>query len=193
MFCSAMPTWMKRSGNRSAKKLTIVDSLRSPTSTTMRGSRSPRSTSARPKPSRVFFISTLGGSEIAVVMGSAVEQPLGPRGVRGAELLERGLGLLGLGRLAVPAIVVGHERDALAHDGVGEDHGGLAAVTARLLERAQDRGHVVTVAFEHVPLEGAPLVGERCHAQDILDVAVDLLAVVVDHRAQAVVPIVPGE
>jgi len=51
MFCSATPTSMKRSGKRSAKKLTIVDSVRSPTSTTMRGSRAPRSTSARPNAS----------------------------------------------------------------------------------------------------------------------------------------------
>src|SRR5947209_14009470 len=111
MFCSATPTSMKRSGKRSAKKLTIVDSVRSPTSTTMRGSRSPRSTSARPKPSRVFRISTLGGREIVEDTGSAFQEALGPFGVGRAELLERHLGLLHLGRLAVPAVVVGHERD----------------------------------------------------------------------------------
>jgi hypothetical protein len=53
---------------RSAKKCTMVDSLRSPTSTTMRGSCSPRSTSARPKPSRVFFISTFSGSVMVATL-----------------------------------------------------------------------------------------------------------------------------
>src|SRR6266542_829036 len=115
---------------RSAKKLTMVDSVRSPTSTTMRGSRSPRSLSARPKPSRVFFISTFSGSvmvaalmrvsgrSVAGDMGASVrQQPHGPLGVGRAELAQRLLRLIGLGGLAVPAVVVGHVRHALPHHG----------------------------------------------------------------------------
>src|SRR6185503_621121 len=126
---------MKRSGNFSAKKWTMVDSARSPTSTTMRGSLSPSATSARSKPSRVFFISTFSGSVIVAVIvrdrpfgfrpmvraaNSVLEQSLGPLGVAGAQLLQPLLALLGLGGLAVPAIVVCHVADAVAHDGVRE-------------------------------------------------------------------------
>src|SRR6266536_2859091 len=146
---------MKRSGKRSAKKLTMVDSVRSPTSTTMRGSRSPRSTSARPKPSRVFFISTFSGSvmvaalmrvsgrSVAGDMLSVGEQPRGPLGVGRAELAQRLLRLIGLGGLAVPAVVVGHVRHALPHHGVGLDHAGHGAMRARRGEGAQDVAHVV--------------------------------------------------
>src|ERR1700675_3695057 len=137
MFCSAMPTSMKRAGKRLAKKLTMGDSLRSPTITTMRGSRSPSSTSARPKPSRVFFISTFAGREMVAAMGSAFHEALGPLGVRRAEFPQRHFGLFHLGRLAVPAEIVGHVRHALAHDGVGQDDGRLARVLARPAQRLE--------------------------------------------------------
>src|SRR6266850_740580 len=180
MFCSAIPTWMKRSGKRSAKKWTMVDSLRSPTSTTMRGSCSPRSTSARPKPSRVFFISTFSGNVMVMVMTASVrQQPRRPLGVAGAEFAERLLRLIGLGGLAVPAVVAGHVRDALAHHGVREDDAGPPLELARGLEGAQHRFDVVSGALDHVPVERAPLVGERMDAHDVFDVAVDLLVVVV--------------
>src|SRR5262245_47227847 len=177
MFCSAIPTWMKRSGKRSAKKLTMVDSVRSPTSTTMRGSCSPRSTSARPKPSRVFFISVFSGSVmVATLMRSSTpgagvrarpvpflvssrEQPRRPLGVCRAELLQRLLGLVGLRGLAVPAVVVRHVRDPLAHHRVRQDHARRSLVGARLRERTQDRLHVVPVALDHVPVERPPFVG----------------------------------
>src|SRR5262245_8121620 len=124
----------------------MVDSLRSPTRTTMRGSSSPSLTSARPKPSRVFFISTFSGSWIATVMiVSAAEQALGPLGVARAELAQSGFGLVHLGRLAVPAIVVGHVGDPLAHHGVGENHARLTLMAAGGGEGAQDVVHVVAV------------------------------------------------
>ena len=63
---------------------------------------------------------------------------------------------------------------------------GRPLMGARGGERAQDVGHVVAVALDHVPVERAPLVAERRDAHDVLDVAVDLLAVVVDDRAQVV-------
>src|SRR5262245_58219584 len=194
MFCSAIPTSMKRSGKRSAKKCTIVDSARSPTSTTMRGSCSPRSTSARPKPSRVFFISTFSGSAIVMVMGASVgEQPGRPFGVAGAQLLQRHFRLVHLGRLAVPAVVVRHVRHALPHHGVGEDHARLAPVRARGGERLEQRGNVVARALDHVPVERAPLVAKRLDSHDVLHVAIDLLAVVVDDPAQVVELVVRGE
>src|SRR5262245_20203316 len=143
---------MNRSGKRSAKKLTMVDSVRSPTRTTMRGSCSPRATSARPKTSRVFFISTFWGS-VMVAVTSVSQQPRGPLGVRGAELLEGGLRLVRLGGFPVPVIIVGHVRDSLAHHGVGQNHARLAAVRPRRGESAQDVVHVVTVALDRVPAE----------------------------------------
>src|SRR5690242_2081317 len=63
----------------------------------------------------------------------------------------------------------------------------------RRAEGAQDVLHVVAVALDHVPAEGAPLVGERADPADVLDVAVDLLAVVVDDGAQLVELAVAGE
>src|SRR5262249_11001744 len=200
--------WMKRSGKRSAKKLTMVDSVRSPTSTTMRGSCSPRSTSARPKPSRVFFISVFSGSVmVAVVMRSSLarkggsgsrgtssgQEPRRPLGVGGAELLQRLLRLVGLGGLAVPAVVVRHVRDSLAHHGVSHDQAPRALVSADIREAAQDARHVVPVVPYPVPVDRPPLVGERLDPHRVLHVAVDLLAVVVDDPAQIVELVVGGE
>src|SRR5438552_9407966 len=166
MFCSATPMSKKRSGKRSAKKLVMVDSTRSPTSTTTLGFFSPSSTSAWPKPSRVFRVSTfrmafsscsgdMGSFAAALRPGSSVrEQPRRPFGVRRSQLLQRDFRLLHLGRHPVPAVVVLHVAHALAHHRAEENDRRLAAGPARLRKRLQDRRHVVPVGVDHVPVEG---------------------------------------
>src|SRR5262245_13458959 len=162
MFCSATPIWKKRSGNFCAKKCVIVDSERSPTSTHTLGFSSPSSTSARPKPSRVFFMAT--GSARVMFMTGASRSSLHPRFpgvVGGAELDQGALALVLLGRLAVPVVVVLHEGDVLAHDRAREHHGGLALHRARLVIGANQRRNVMSVHLDGVPSKGAILLGQR--------------------------------
>src|SRR5262245_44329537 len=99
MFPSAMPTWKKRSGKRSAKALVLVELARSASSTTMRES-SPRRARARPKATRV---------------ASAT-----------GDLRECALRFLGGGRLPVPCRLPLHERHALSLHRVGDDDRGTA-------------------------------------------------------------------
>src|SRR5262249_45048717 len=163
MFCSATPIWKKRSGCRSLKKLVMVDSERSPTRTQTFGFSSPNSTRARPNPSRVFFMGT--GSARARFMtisaprASRRRQARFPRLVGGAEIRQRPVAFFLLGRLAVPAVIVLHERNAAAHDGLGQYHGGLALHGARLVVGRDEGGNVVAVDRDRVPSEGAILVG----------------------------------
>ena len=63
----------------------------------------------------------------------------------GAEFGQRLFELFGRKRLAVPAVFIGQEADAVAFFGAGDDREGTAARGARLIERGDDGGHVVAV------------------------------------------------
>ena len=103
-----------------------------------------------------------------------------------AERVDGALQLVEIRRLAVPARLVFHERHALALDGVSE-HGHRARRLPRRFERVDQRVDVVAVALEHVPAEGAVLVGERLNLHHLAHAPVDLEPVHVDDRHQ------PGE
>ena len=63
----------------------------------------------------------------------------------GAEFGERLFELLGRKRLAVPAVFIGEEADAVALFGARDDRVGTAARGARAIERGDDGGDVVAV------------------------------------------------
>src|SRR3972149_1815817 len=109
-----------------------------------------------------------------------------------ADIRQRPRPFLGVGALAVPGGVVLHERDALAFDGVGDDHAGAARGLFRALQGLDDLALVVAVALLHLPAEGAPLIGKRLRAHDVLDEAVVLDAVAVDDGSQGGEAVVGG-
>src|SRR5437899_2304045 len=159
MFPSAMPSWKKRSGYRSAKALVLVELARSASSTTIRSSVAPRRASARPKATRV---------------ASAMAR----------DLLEGARRLLGGGGLPVPRRLPLHERHPLALHGV-RDEEPRAAAAPGLVERLDHLREIVAVGdHAHVPVEAAPLLGERLGIHDLLDRAVELDLVVVEDDDQ---------
>src|SRR5436190_2429805 len=159
MFPSAMPSWKKRSGYRSAKALVLVELARSASSTTIRSSVAPRRASARPKATRV---------------ASAMAR----------DLLEGARRLLGGGGLPVPRRLPLHERHPLALHGV-RDEEPRAAAAPGLVERLDHLREIVAVGdHAHVPVEAAPLLGERFGIHDLLDRAVELDLVVVEDDDQ---------
>ena len=98
-----------------------------------------------------------------------------------------GLGhLLVVGRLAMPAGVVLHEAHALALDGLGQNHSGLALGGGSFLEGLDDLVIVVAVDLDDVPAEGLALLVQRLGGHDVGGAAVDLQAVHVDDGAQVV-------
>src|SRR5947199_3975530 len=159
MFPSAMPSWKKRSGYRSAKALVLVELARSASSTTIRSSVAPRRASARPKATRV---------------ASAMVR----------DLLQGARRLLGGGGLPVPRRLPLHERDPLPLHGVREEEPRPAAAS-RHVERVDHLRQVVAVGdHAHVPVEAAPLLGQRLGVHDLLDRPVELHLVVVEHDGQ---------
>ena len=80
-------------------------------------------------------------------------------------------------------------------DGAG-DHAGrpfARAVRAQPAQQRGQRGQVVAVDLVHVPAEGAPLVGQRFHADHVVDPAVELIAVAIDDGDQVGQPVMRGE
>ena len=72
-----------------------------------------------------------------------------------AELGEGGLLLFGVERLAVPAVLVGHERKAVALLRLGDEAGRLFLLSQRLGVGAIDGVEIVAVQLDGVPAEGA--------------------------------------
>src|SRR3989442_10537497 len=142
MFPSAMPSWKKRSGYRSANALVLVELARSASSTTIRSSVAPRRASARPKATRV---------------ASAM-----PR-----DLLEGARRLLGGGGLPVPRRLPLHERHPLALHGV-RDQEPRPAAAPRPLERPDHLPEIVA-GGDHAHRAGGsgPLLRERLRVPDV--------------------------
>ena len=63
---------------------------------------------------------------------------------------------------------------------------GLPCTARRALGRLDERGHIVAVAFEHVPVERAIFIGERLERHDVFGAAVDLNEVAIDDRGEVV-------
>ena len=76
------------------------------------------------------------------------------------EFLDRGAFLVGGHRLAVPPLLVGEERDAVALLGPRDDQRGLVGGTGLRVGRI-DRGDVVAVDLDRVPAEGLRTLGEQ--------------------------------
>src|SRR3712207_173515 len=109
MLASAMPISKNRSGNFLAKISDLVDLARSASRATISGCSAPSRASDSPNACRVALPAAL----LIVVSLAFLAQELAER----HQLVESPLGLLGLGRDAVPLDLVLHERDALALDG----------------------------------------------------------------------------
>ena len=115
-----------------------------------------------------------------------LEHPLDGQDIVETELRETIPHLLRVRRPAVPTGDVLHEVDALALDGVGQNHGRLALNVTCLLERGQDLLHVVPVDVNDVPVERAVLVRQGLDVHHVLDPPVDLKAIPVDDRTEVV-------
>src|SRR6185436_6240351 len=170
MFASAIPIWKKRSGYFLANFFDRVLSERSASSTTSSGCVSPSRAIASPKESRdatdVDPGSFLTGAPISVAPFE--------RGLGSAQLFHGVLQLRLRRRDTVPAHLAFHERHAFPFRRLREDERRLALGRARRGEGRLDRRVVVPVARHHVPVERAPLVGDRVQAHDLVDEAVDL-------------------
>jgi len=76
-----------------------------------------------------------------------------------AQLFDRVGGLRVVQRLAVPALFVGEERDAVAFLGFGDDDRGLVGLRGRFGERAVTGFQIVPVDLDDVAPEGAEPLG----------------------------------
>ena len=94
--------------------------------------------------------------------------------------------LLVIRRLAVPAVNALHKGNALALQGVQQDHGRLALAGSCLFQRLHQRVIVMAVDLDDIPVEGFKFLVQRLGRHDIAGRAVDLQAVDIDHGAQIV-------
>ncbi len=122
--------------------------------------------------------------EIRPVRGHELSLELGQRAVELVAFLERP---------PVPAVLALRERHALPLNRPGENHCRLAFGPARLVERIEDRGEIVTVDHDRVPAERAPAARELLHV--VLPHRRAALAEPVDVRdaAQVIQPIHRGD
>src|SRR5579885_465835 len=152
------------------KACVIVNFDKSASSTTSSGCLSARARMASPNASRVAL--------------AMLVAPL--RAVLGVYLRDGAVGVLFLGRRAVPGDVVFHEGDALALDRLGDDELRLALDLGRLLEGALDLRPVVAVDRAYVPVERGDLVGHRLDVHDLVHGPVDLAVVVIEDYGEIV-------
>src|SRR5690349_8956878 len=133
MFCSAMPTLIRRLGNSALKAPRLLEPTLSLHTATMRRSARASSISVSAKAWRQSKVGA------AVLSGAPMS----------GELLQRERHLLGRGHLVVPLDAVLDEGDALALDGVG-DHAARPAVL-RPGEGLVERVMVVAVELDRLP------------------------------------------
>src|SRR3989344_5908951 len=88
------------------------------------------------------------------------------------------------GRFAVPAIVALYFGNALTRNGVRDDERRLLGDCLGLLHCLDKLSNIVAVYLEHMPVEGAILIGERLERHNVFDHAVYLNIVTVHHRRE---------
>src|SRR3989344_4075172 len=188
-FCSATPTSTYRSGNSFSNHSARVDSLRSAQRTTMFLSVFPASTTPCPNPSRVGFRSTSvpnsSGSRCAsvrIMSGVFARDPP----AAGPDPFQEPRRLLFRGRFTVPVVVELYFRHALPRNRVGDDDGRLFIDRFRLLDRSDDCRNIVSIYFEHMPVERLVLRAKRLKWHDIFRHPVYLDVVAVDDGGQIV-------
>src|SRR5947207_16010272 len=104
----------------------------------------------------------------------------------------RGLELVGGRRAVVPVVVVFHEGDVLAFDGVGDYRGGLAVLGG--VFHGFDQGvDVVAIDLGGVPAESGPFRGQGTQGQNLVAAAGGLPFVVIDDGRQVVELLGRGE
>src|SRR4029078_12993651 len=111
-FCSAMPTWMKRSGKASMNRLVFDDVFRSASKTTTSARSRPSSTRAAANASRSSGREPASLAAIEGLLGDGHAQPavsLIGAAVPGGELAKHSVGRDGIRRVGVPLrIELGH-------------------------------------------------------------------------------------
>ena len=101
--------------------------------------------------------------------------------------------LLVVRSLAVPADLVLHEGNALALNGLLNDHCGLVENSLSLVERSLDLVEVVTVDADNVPAESLELLVDGVRRHNLGYLAVDLETVVINDCNQIIKLIVSRE
>src|SRR3989344_2233673 len=195
-FCSATPTWINRLGNFSLNKFILVDSVKSAQSPTTCGFFSPAASNPSPNPwrlgtcstslSNIFAFSFKSGFNMLFVFTFYLT-------TEGAEFFDRHLALLFVGRFTMPAIIAFELWHALACDGVGYDYRWFAKYGLSRLEGVSNFFYFGPVYFNHMPIPGPPLVGERLKRHDILRVSFYLNIISVDDGGKIVKFLLAGE
>src|SRR5436190_7240708 len=182
--CSAIPTWKKRSGKRSAKRWRSVYLPRSAVSPTMRGFRSAARTRAWPKGAVAVAREPEVSLEriVPVTPGAGVVRSV----TGGLQFLPGEVPLAGLDSDEVVLLAALERRHAFPQQGVEDDGVGPALVELRALEGFHDRPAVVPGDPDRVPAEGRPLVLDRLDPHDLRRRPVGLLLVAIDEEVEVV-------
>ncbi len=110
-----------------------------------------------------------------------------------AQLIERVPCLLCIGRLAVPFVFPLEFLDALAGNRVGQDQRRLLEHGRGGADRAVDLAEIMPIDLDHVPVPGAPLVGQWLERHDVLREAIDLDVVAIDDAHEVVQPLLAAQ
>ena len=199
MCCSAMPHSMKRSGSSSLNASMPQSDSRSPSMTTMSGRARAICSSSSPYASTRrsgLTGATRTGCGAPASSSGRLAEPRQTRVDPRRQLVDRreivlqrrrtGVEVIGL----IAARQAFHERDALALDGVGDQHLRPIGDGRKMREGVADRREVVAVGAAHLPAEGAELVLDRPEIADGGDRRVRLQLVVIDDRDDLRQPLV---
>src|SRR5207302_1583781 len=141
-------------------------------STTTLGFAWPTSTSALPNASRVASPCFNSNFVLAGFM----------KGPFLCQLGQSPLFFVDCGSCSMELRIVLHERNSLAFDGVRDQYGGPSLRRRGLGKGPLQRGDIVSVHFNRMPAEAAPLVRNRLVGHDVLHKAIQLDAVIIDDR-----------